>query len=200
MNSIATEVANSTPPSATSRKRGLLWAMPVWCIHSRVTTAAGMLPSHRRRNTCQSTLPLCWWIEPPTILVTAANHRSVPDGRGRRHPEQQHQDGGHQRAAADSGEAHHDAYAKTGKGIEPIHSPILTLTTQASDPPVRRPRCLAARCPDRLARIGFVDTESRPSVGQEQSRLCGSLYASTLAPKIPLEMGPRQVSANTDGV
>src|SRR4051794_13873624 len=37
-----------------------------------------MLPSHRRRKTCQSTLPLCWWIEPPTSLVAAANHRSVP--------------------------------------------------------------------------------------------------------------------------
>ncbi len=78
MNIIATEVANSTPPSATRRKRGLLWAMPVWCIQIRVHTAAGILPSHRRRSTCQSTLPLCWWIEPPTILVTAANHKSVP--------------------------------------------------------------------------------------------------------------------------
>ena len=38
--------------------RGLVWMIPVLCIHHSVASAAGMLPSHNRRSTCQSTLPM----------------------------------------------------------------------------------------------------------------------------------------------
>lgn len=43
-----------------------------------VATAAGRLPGHSRRSTCQPTLPRDWCRAPPAILVMAANHRSVP--------------------------------------------------------------------------------------------------------------------------
>ena len=44
-----------------------------------------------------------------------------PHGRCRVDAEQQHQQGGHQRAAANAGESDDDADCKTGKGVENVH-------------------------------------------------------------------------------
>ena len=52
--------------------------MPVRCISATMPSEPGMLPASNRAVMRQCTWPALWCEIEPAVLVTAANHRSVP--------------------------------------------------------------------------------------------------------------------------